>query len=65
MHITVDNPRCIGAGQCVLNAPAVFDQREDDGTVILLDADPSGEHQEAARRAARLCPAEAIIIHED
>ena len=65
MHITIDESRCIGAGQCVLNAPEVFDQREDDGIVVLLVADPQGANQEAARRAARLCPAEAIVIHED
>jgi ferredoxin len=65
MRITVDDSRCIGAGQCVLNAPAVFDQREEDGIVILLDAAPEGTTQETARRAARLCPAGAIVIHED
>ncbi len=65
MRITVDDSRCIGAGQCVLNAPSLFDQGEDDGIVVLLDAVPAGENHEAARRAARLCPAEAITVHED
>jgi ferredoxin len=31
--------KCIGAGQCVLSAPAVFDQ-DDDGIVVLRDATP-------------------------
>jgi ferredoxin len=65
MRITVDDSRCIGAGQCVLNAPAVFDQREEDGIVVLLDATPLDGTREEARRAARLCPAGAIAIHED
>jgi ferredoxin len=65
MKITIDESRCIGAGQCVLNAAAVFDQREEDGIVILLEAAPQGDNQEAARRAARLCPADAIFIDED
>ena len=65
MHITIDDSRCIGAGQCVLNAASIFDQREDDGIVVLLDPAPRGDAQEDARRAARLCPASAIAVHED
>ena len=41
MHITADRERCVGAGQCVLAAPAVFDQ-DDDGLVAPLTVDPSG-----------------------
>ncbi|MFF0087030.1 ferredoxin [Streptomyces canus] len=32
MRIDVDADRCVGAGQCVMAAPKVFDQN-DDGTV--------------------------------
>jgi ferredoxin len=64
MRITVDKLRCIGAGQCVLNAPKIFDQNEDDGMVILLNENPPPELHESARLAARLCPAEVIKIHE-
>jgi ferredoxin len=35
MTVTVDEDMCAGAGNCVLLAPEVFDQREDDGIVIL------------------------------
>lgn len=65
MKITVDQSRCIGAGQCVLKAPMVFDQQEDDGLVILLRESPPPEHQAAARIAARVCPAEVIHVHDD
>ena len=61
--VRVDADRCIGAGHCVLRAPRVFDQR-DDGIVVLLDATPPGELHAAARKAADLCPAEAITIEE-
>jgi ferredoxin len=47
-----------------LIAPKVFDQREDDGIVILLDADPPEDQYEAARQAAAVCPAVAIEVHE-
>jgi ferredoxin len=61
--VRVDLERCIGAGQCVLTAPRIFDQR-DDGVVILLDESPPPELHAAARKAADLCPAEAITIEE-
>ena len=63
-RVHVDEHRCIGAGQCVLKAPKIFDQR-DDGIVVLLDATPPSELHEAARKAADLCPAEAITIEEE
>jgi len=61
--VRVDEDLCIGAGQCVLVAPAIFDQDEQ-GLVVLLDATPPPEFHEAARKAAKLCPARAITIEE-
>jgi ferredoxin len=65
MKISVEPHKCIGAGQCVSAAPAVFDQNEDDGIVILLDEIPPQEQHSAARSAARLCPALAIHIDDE
>lgn len=59
--ISVNTDACVGAGQCVLAAESLFDQ-DDDGIVILLDAQPDAGHAVAARRAAALCPARAISI---
>ncbi|MGD9946704.1 MAG: ferredoxin [Burkholderiaceae bacterium] len=64
MRITIDEDKCCGAGQCVLLAPQVFDQRQDDGVVILLNEAPTGEQAVQAKTAARHCPAQAIIIDE-
>ena len=61
--VIVDEDLCIGAGQCVLAAPSIFDQ-DDNGIVILLDATPPPGLHEAARKAAKLCPARAITIEE-
>ena len=61
--VVVDEDLCIGAGQCVLVAPAVFDQDEK-GLVVLLDPTPPPALHEAARKAAKLCPARAITIDE-
>lgn len=65
MRVTVDQARCCGAGQCVLTAPEVFDQRDEDGIVVLLDAEPADEHHTAVREAAAVCPAAAITVHPD
>ncbi|WP_035812571.1 ferredoxin [Jiangella gansuensis] len=61
-RIVVDVDACVGGGQCVLAAPDVFDQDDDTGTVVLLDADPGSEHDDAVRQAVRLCPAVAITV---
>jgi ferredoxin len=64
MRITIDESRCIAAGQCVLNAPELFDQRDEDGIVVLLDANPPEAEQPAARLAAQLCPAQVITTDD-
>jgi ferredoxin len=62
MHVEVDVPKCVASGQCVLIAPEVFDQRDDDGMVILLDDSPAPEHHDAVRESALVCPAAAIRL---
>jgi ferredoxin len=65
MKVRIDAPRCIAAGQCVVAASTVFDQSDDDGSVILLKEMPSASEEQATRNAARLCPALAILIDDD
>ncbi|MER6003641.1 ferredoxin [Nonomuraea angiospora] len=65
MKIVVDEAKCCGAGQCVLIAPEVFDQNEDDGIVILLEAEPAADRHAAVREAAAVCPGAAIQVNED
>ena len=61
MRISVDEERCISSGMCVMEAPELFDQRDEDGVVIVLDDSPGEDQAPMARRAAALCP--AAIIH--
>ena len=56
----VDRDRCVGAGNCVLTLPAVFDQDDDEGLVVVLDPDPPPEAAGLLARAVQLCPAGAI-----
>lgn len=64
MKISVDQDKCVSSGQCVLNAAEVFDQRDDDGVVILLNDSPRADEVESVRKAAAACPALAIEIEE-
>jgi ferredoxin len=64
MKVTVDQDQCVSAGQCVLNAAEVFDQRDEDGVVVLLDEHPPAEQADNVRRAAAACPAQAIAVEE-
>ncbi|MDB5796130.1 MAG: ferredoxin [Paucimonas sp.] len=62
MKILIHPEKCCGAGLCVLNAPKVFDQGEDDGIVILLTDSPPPEEAANVRRACDICPASAIEL---
>ncbi|MEV4189928.1 ferredoxin [Streptomyces toxytricini] len=64
MEIRADRGRCLGAGMCALTAPAVFDQDEQEGLVVLLEARPPQDQQASARLAAGTCPASAITVTE-
>lgn len=59
MRVGADRDVCIGAGNCVLTAPEVFDQ-DDDGLVDLLDPYPAAEHEQRVRNAIARCPSGAI-----
>jgi ferredoxin len=64
MKIIADTGKCVGAGQCVLTEPELFDQSEDDGTVIVLNDQPAGELVEKAREAVHVCPSQALSLQE-
>lgn len=59
-RISVDQDRCCGSGMCTLTAPDVFDQRDSDGVVVVIQPAPRGEQLAAARKAINLCPSRAI-----
>ena len=64
MRVAVDQDRCIAAGQCVAAAPDVFDQRGEDGVVVLVKATPGAAEEDDVRQAAAACPALAIQVQD-
>jgi ferredoxin len=59
MRIDADRDVCIGAGNCVLTAPEVFDQA-DDGLVDVLDPEPAPGLEQSVRDAVVRCPSGAL-----
>ena len=64
MKVVVDEDRCCGAGTCAMIAPEVFDQRDEDGIVVLLEEQPAADQHDTVRQAADMCPAAAITLAE-
>jgi len=64
MKVIVDQDKCVSSGQCVLNASEVFDQRDEDGVVVLLNENPRPEQADNVRQAAAQCPAQVIKVEE-
>jgi ferredoxin len=65
VRVTADRAVCIGSGNCVLSAPAVFDQDDDEGLVVLLTATIGPQDLDAVRDAVAHCPSGALWFVED
>ncbi|GLY02857.1 ferredoxin [Actinoplanes sp. NBRC 101535] len=64
MKITLDQDKCVASGQCVMAAPDVFDQRDEDGIAVLLTATPGDTDADDVHHAAAVCPAVAIRVQD-
>ena len=62
MKVTVDRDLCIGAGNCVAIAPAVFQMDADNKAIVLEDQDATDD---LLWQAAESCPTNAIILEDD
>jgi len=59
LNITVNKTRCIGSGDCVENAPGVFQLDADEKSEAY---NPSGAADSVIVAAARSCPVKAITV---
>ncbi|MCH6160872.1 (4Fe-4S)-binding protein [Streptomyces sp. M600PL45_2] len=65
MRVVADTTVCVGAGQCVLSEPAVFDQDDVDGTVVVLSERPGEARLAGVREAVDICPSQALSLTEE
>lgn len=63
MNVTVDSTVCEGNALCVEEVPDVF-ELGDDVVARVLPAEVPPERADAVRRAAVLCPKQALAIVE-
>jgi len=64
MKVSVDRSLCNGYGNCVMEAPEVF-ELDDEGMAVVLDESPTGENAEKAKTAAAMCPVDAILLQNE
>jgi ferredoxin len=62
MLIEVDTGRCCASGMCALVAGDLFDQSEQDGTVVVLVPEVPPDRWAAARECEHNCPCQAITL---
>jgi ferredoxin len=62
MQVVVLQDICVSAGNCVMAAAEIFDQREDDGVAFVIRQPISATDDGAVRTAIQLCPATAILL---
>ena len=65
MRVIAYNQRCIAGGNCVLTCPEIFEQRDSDGTVHVLNERPALALLQKVRQAADLCPGQVFTIEDE
>jgi ferredoxin len=65
VKISADTGKCCSSGMCVVRAPEIFGQRDDDGLVKVLEPNPPARLFQSARDAAAGCPVQAIALEDD
>lgn len=63
MKICVDNDKCTAHGVCEEIAPEIFEV-QDDGSLLILEENPSEEFRGRLQEAVNACPADAIRIED-
>ena len=62
LEIEIDRDVCMGSGNCVFEAPVVFDLDEDSVAFVV---DPAASSEDKVMAAARKCPTHAITVRRD
>ena len=62
LEVEIDREVCMGSGNCVYEAPGVFDL-DDDSVAFVLD--PTASPEDKLLAAAQKCPTHAITVRRD
>ena len=62
LEVEIDREVCMGSGNCVYEAPGVFDL-DDDSVAFVLD--PTASPEDKVLAAAQKCPTHAITVRRD
>ena len=62
LNVAIEYQKCTAAGQCLLAAPNVFDQSDENGTIVLLDPNPPESERPRVLDAINRCPASVISL---
>jgi ferredoxin len=62
VEVEIDRAVCMGSGNCVFEAPGVF-ELDDDGIAVVVD--PNAASEERIIETARVCPTSAISVRRD
>jgi ferredoxin len=62
LEVEIDRDVCMGSGNCMYEAPGVFDF-DDEGVARVVD--PAGSPEDQVITAARKCPTHAITVRRD
>jgi ferredoxin len=64
MRVIRNADTCALHGECVMAAPDVFEIRDDDEVVTVLNAEPGEELRKDIENAALACPTSSIRIED-
>jgi len=62
LDVEIDRDLCMGSGNCVYEAPGVFDLDEDGVSFVV---DPGAAPEESVMAAAAKCPTHAITVRRE
>jgi ferredoxin len=62
LEVEIDRDVCMGSGNCLYEAPGVFDLDKDS---IAFVVDPATSLEDVVIAAARKCPSHAITVRRD
>jgi ferredoxin len=65
MKVVVNYDLCESNARCMKVAPTVFEVRDEDDKMYIINEHPGEELREAVESAVRLCPKQALSIEED